>query len=104
MSALYADVNLSATGTVVNGVAGYRIRVISYVLVATTAVTAAWQSSTPTVHAGPMALVAGVPVTEAAAGPSQRGLFLCDAGAGLQLLLGAAVQVGGRVTYELQPV
>lgn len=98
----YADVNVAAgaSNVLVAGVAGYCIVLLNFVLVAAGAVTATFEDSgTGTDRIGPMAIAANGFVSA----DSNIGLTRTASGAGLNLLLGGAVQVGGSIAYRLIP-
>lgn len=99
----YAAVSASASGnnTVVAGVSGKRIRVLSCFLVAAGAVTAKFQSAAGgTDLTGAAALAANggyvLPFNEG-------GWFHTEAGELLNLSLGGAVSVAGSVSYIEEP-
>lgn len=97
-SVKHAPIVASASGAsqVVAGVAGKRIRVLGYTLVAAAAVTAKFQSNaTDLTGALPLAANGGV---SAASGPDVPS-FETAAGETLNVNLGGAVQVGGHLTY-----
>ena len=101
---MLAAISLAATGVVVTGVAGKSIRVLGYVIVATTPVTAQW-SSGATALSGAMPLIAGVPVVCPAAPMvvAGRAAYLeTISGDDLKLTLGAGVQVSGHLEYEFR--
>lgn len=94
----FAAISASSSGnnTIVAAVPGKKIRVLSYVLVGTTAVTAKFQSG-----AGGTDLTGAMPIGAngvVSAGPDE-GHFETAAGALLNLNLGSAVAVSGHVTY-----
>ncbi len=96
-----APISCSSSGsnTLLAGISGYRIRVLSYVLVVTTAVTAKFQSNaTDLTGALPLGANGGV-----ASGPSNPGSghFITAAGEALNLTLGGNVAVAGHFAYEV---
>ena len=96
---LPAKVDISASGNIVAAVAGKKIRVINYVLMAASAVTAKWQSgNTPTDHSGAMSLAAAGGLV---CPDSRAGWFETNAGEPLKLVLGSGVQVSGHLKYQL---
>lgn len=99
----YAVVNASASGsnTVVAAVANKRIRVLSYVIIASGAVTVTWQSAS-TAISGPMALAANGGAAPSAGQSVPAGLigqFETNQGEALVVNLGSAISVGGHITY-----
>ncbi|MGD9644301.1 MAG: hypothetical protein AB7U73_01225 [Pirellulales bacterium] len=96
---LFAKIDLAASGNVVAAVANKKIRVLSYAILAASAVTAKWQSATtPTDHSGAMSLAAagGLVCTH-----NPAGWFETNAGEALKLTLGSGVQVSGHLTYQI---
>lgn len=96
--AKFVSVSASSSGnnTIVAAVTGKKIRVLSYVLVSTTSVTAKFQSgASGTDLTGAMPLGANGVVS---ASPDQ-GHFETVAGQLLNLSLGSAVAVSGHITY-----
>lgn len=89
----------SGDNTLLAASTGNKIRVHSYVLVADTSVTVAFESgASGTALTGDMKLAAGVPLVA----PFQReGYFDCTVAELLNLELGGAVQVSGHLTYSL---
>lgn len=99
----YAVVNVSSSGanTVVAAVTGKRIKVFSYVLVATTAVTVEWRTATTSAGLmAPMPLGANGGIS--AIGTPEVPLFQTVAGELLGLQLGGAVQVSGHIGYTTE--
>lgn len=99
----YAVVNTASSGanTIVAAVTGKRIKVVSYVLIAVTAVTVEWRSGTSAnsiMGAASLGATGGV----AALGDPTTPLFECASGALLGLQLGGAVQVSGHVCYIVE--
>ena len=99
----FAAINASASGgnTIVAAVAGKRIRVVSYVIVAAGSVTATWQSAS-TALSGPMSLAAsgGASASIGIMAPGGAyGLFQTESGEALNLSLGGAVNVAGHLCY-----
>jgi hypothetical protein len=99
----FAAINASASGgnTIVAAVAGKRIRVVSYVIVAAGSVTATWQSAS-TALSGPMSLAAsgGASASIGIMTPGGAyGLFQTESGEALNLSLGGAVNVAGHLCY-----
>jgi hypothetical protein len=78
--------------------AGKFIRVYGYVLVASSSVTAKWQSNT-TDLTGAMSFTANSGV---ASGWARDGWFDCNTNEALKLNLGGALQVSGHVLYEVR--
>lgn len=95
------SISAASTGdnTLLAAVAGHKIRVLSYVLVAAGAVTAAFESAASgTALTGDMSLITGTPLVV----PFQReGHFETVAGELLNLELGGNIQVSGHLTYCL---
>lgn len=90
----------SGDNTLVTAVAGHKIRVLSYKLVAAGAVTTRFESAAGgTALTGVMSQITGVPNDA----PFEREGVLPDTVAGelLNLELGGAVQVSGHLTYCL---
>ncbi len=88
----------STDNTLVAAVTGKKIRVTSFYLVAVTAVTVAFESSTTSALTGIMSLGAtGV----LQAGFNPHGHFETVAAELLNMTLGGAVQVSGWLTYQL---
>jgi hypothetical protein len=97
MSVKYAVISCSSTtNTIVAAVAGEQVRVLSYVLVVTTAVTAKWRSGASTDLTGAMPFGAN----GGAAPYNPAGHFITAAGEALTLILGSGVTVGGHLTYD----
>lgn len=101
----YAVISRASSGEVVAAVAGKRIRVVSYVMVAAGAVTVRIDSATTPIS-GVMSLITGTPLVvphapEGVAG--QKGYMQTAQGEALNLTLGGAVQVSGHLVYELVP-
>jgi hypothetical protein len=100
--ALYAVIDdaLSGNNTLVAAVAGKKIRVLGFFLVAAGAVTARFESDADgTALSGQMTLAAGDPFV--ASGYNPLGWFETVAGELLNLELGGAVSVDGALTYVL---
>lgn len=93
----YAAVALSDSGDVVTLVAGKKIRVLSYCLNTTTAVTVKFQSGAATDLTGAMAAGATGRL-EGSFNPA--GHFETAAGAKLNIVLGSAVATNGHITYQ----
>lgn len=89
----------SGNTTVVDAVAGHKIRVLSYVLVGTGSQTAKFQSSTTTDLTGAMSLIAGNPVV---AEFQREGHFETASGELLNLATSASTAMG-HLTYALIP-
>lgn len=89
----------SGDNTLLAAQSGYKIRVLSYTLVAAGTVTAAFESAAGgTALTGDMTLIAGVPLVV----PFQReGHFETVVSELLNLELGGAVQVSGHIVYCL---
>ena len=108
---LTASIAASSNGdnTIVSAVAGFSIRVISYVLsFSTGTVNAKWMSGTgggatalTGLIYGPLAAGASQTVVAPANDGNARGWFQTDGGKALNLNLSAGVAVGGHVVYEL---
>ncbi len=94
----------STNNTVVAAVSGHKIRVLSYVLVASGTYTAVFNSfdgaSTYTALTGVMPLIAGLPVVNSL---ENEGHFETISGEALVLTLGATTQTSGHMTYALIP-
>jgi len=89
----------SGDNTLLAAQTGYKIRVLSYTLVAAGTVTAAFESGAGgTALTGDMTLVAGVPLVVPLA---REGHFETAAATLLNLELGGAVQVSGHIVYCL---
>ncbi len=102
----YASIDLNATGNVVAAVAGKRIRVVTYVLVASGAGTVKWRSSTTSDLSGAMTVATGTPISaaplpEGLAG--QKGHLETATGEALNLLITGSIQVSGHLVYEVVP-
>lgn len=99
---LFAEVAASASGSneIVAADAQHRIKVVSYVLVADSAVTAQWKSAT-TALSGAMSLAANGGV--AAASQPNVPFFSTAKGEALNLDLGGAVGVNGHIAYVKEP-
>jgi hypothetical protein len=93
-------INASSSGnnTIVASVAGRRIVVTKYKIVAAGAVTVTFESSGGTVLDGPCAYAANGGVCEP---DSENGHFSTLPGEALVLNLSGAVQVGGHVKYAV---
>lgn len=95
------DASSSGSNTIVAAVAGKKIRVLSYVIIAAGAVTAKWQSAS-TDLTGAMSLAANggaAPSVSVLAPGGVYGLFETASGEALNLNLGGAVNVSGHLTY-----
>jgi hypothetical protein len=102
------DVATSGDKTIVSGVVGKSIRVVSYLLLAASAVTAQWKSGTPggTNLSGALPLITGIPVSPAGLVQTQGqeiALFTTNKGDDLVLNLGGNVQVSGHVGFVFLP-
>ena len=98
---LNIDVDTAASHVLVAGVVGYRIVLLNFILVAAGAVTATFEDVTTGINRiGPMALAANGFITGV---DSKCGCTSTASGAGLNLLLGGGVQVGGSIAYRLVP-
>jgi hypothetical protein len=98
----FAKVDLAASGDLVTAVAGKRIRVLSYKLVAAGSVTVKFQSGASTDLTGAMSQIVGVPNACDHAPPVHgvpTGYFETEVGEKLNLVLGGSVQVSGHLTY-----
>lgn len=99
----FAKIDASASGdnSIVAAVTGRRIRVVGYTIIASGAVTAKWRSASTDISGG-MALAANGGAAPAVSVISPGGLFgvlQTEPGEALNLNLGAAVSVGGHLTY-----
>ena len=96
---LQAPIDVSASGdnTVVAAVAGQKIYVVAYDLIAAAAVTLRWKSGGATNRSGPMPLAANSGLGRSSV--PHWPLFWTDAATALTLNLSAAVAVGGTLTY-----
>ncbi len=97
----YLSISAASSGnnTLLAAVTGYKIRVLSYTLVAAGTVTAAFQSgATGTALTGTMTLIAGVPLV---VDLQREGHFETAVSTLLNLSLGGATQVSGFCTYCL---
>lgn len=96
------DKATATTHEIVAAVAGKRIRVLAYLMVAAGAVTATWKSAA-TALTGAMSLITGTP-NQGNPLPNSlqgsRGVFETERGEALNLTLGGAVQVSGWLVYE----
>jgi hypothetical protein len=105
----YAAVSASASGdnTIVAAVAGQKIVLLSYTVIAAGDVSITWKSGASTSLSGAMALAANGGAAPSA-GPLAPGAIvgLLETAAGEALVLGlsAAVAVGGHITYRLVTV
>ena len=88
----------SGDNTIVAAVGGRQIRVIKYSIVAAGAVVVTWKSSTAGAISGAMAFASNGGISEPEA---EAGIMQTAVGEDLVLNLGAAVSVGGMVTYIL---
>lgn len=95
-----APINVATAGdaTIVPAVAGKRIKVVGYVLVAGGSVSVTWKSNA-TPLSGPLSLAANGGVSAHAAPPGF--VLRTNRGEGLVLNLSGSVQVGGHITYYL---
>ncbi|MBY0523438.1 MAG: hypothetical protein K2R98_08560 [Gemmataceae bacterium] len=105
---LNAKIDIAASGQnqIVAAVAGKKIRVVNYLIVAAGAVTAKFQSKeSPTDLTGAMTMAAGQPIGSAYSTARQfggyDGHFETQTGEGLAISLGGAVQVSGHLNYVL---
>jgi hypothetical protein len=102
----HIPINLTASGDLIvapsGSTIGQKIRVTSYVLVASAAFTAQWNSGTgPTPRSGPMSLIAGTPL--AVQGDQEAPVLECGKDEKLTLTLVGTGTVAGHLTYELVP-
>lgn len=102
----YAVINASASGsnTIVAGVAGKRIRVLSYVISSNSNVDCTFQSNETTSLTGPMALGTHGVIASSYGASTPIGLvgqFETDYGEALTLSLNLARVVAGHLTYIL---
>lgn len=99
---LFASVSTAASGqtAIVAASGGNKTKVVSYVLVASAAVTAQWQSGA-TGLSGAMALAANGGIS--AVGQPSAHLFETAVNTALNLNLGGAVQVSGHIAYIQEP-
>ena len=101
---LYGSINLSTLGdtTVVPAIAGYRVRVLGYVISAAGAVSVQFKSGSNAIS-GPMSLVAGSNIAthpSASTEQSEMGVVQTNPGEAFVINLSAAVAVGGHVNYK----
>ena len=97
----YLSVSVASTGnnTLLAAQTGYKIRVLSFTLVAAGAVTVAFQSgASGTALTGTMSLITGVPLV---VDFERFGHFETAVSTLLNLSLGGSVQVSGFLTYAL---
>lgn len=87
----------SGANTVVACPAGQQVRVIGYSFICTSAVTVTWKSGT-TAITGPMDYAANGGLVEP---PDMTGILQTAVGEDLNMTLGGAVQVSGRINYQL---
>lgn len=93
-------VSSSGDNTIVTAVAGKKIRVLGYVLVANAAVNTKWKSGAGTDKTGLLYNAANGGVSAPVVGdPSEVFWFETAAGEALVLNLSGAVAVGGHVVY-----
>ena len=98
-TALSISAASSGNNTLLAASTGYKIRVISYTLVAASTVTASFQDgASGTALTGAMTLIAGVPLV---VNFQREGHFQTTVSTLLNLSLGGAVQVSGHLTYAL---
>lgn len=101
----YALIDLNATGNVVAAITGKRIRLVSYVLVASGAGTVRWRSATTNLS-GAMTVATGTPIVapfapEGMAG--QKGHLETATSEALNLEISGSIQVSGHLVYEAVP-
>lgn len=96
----FASVSVSTSGdnTIVTGVTGVKIKVLSVLLVASGTVSVKWVSNT-TDLTGAMPLVANSGFVLPASSPGQGHYFETAVGQGLKLNLSSAVAVNGHISY-----
>lgn len=93
-----SDIILAPSGSTL----GQKIRVTSYVLVASAGVTVQWNSGTgPTARSGVMSLIVGVPL--AVQGDQDTPVLEAGSNEKLTLTQVGAGTVAGHLTYELVP-
>ena len=98
-TALSISAASSGNNTLLAASTGYKIRVLSYTLVAAATVTASFQDGAGgTALTGAMTLIAGVPLV---VNLQKEGHFQTTVSTLLNLSLGGAVQVSGHLTYAL---
>jgi hypothetical protein len=103
--ALYAPIDCASSGQneIVPAKGNESIIVVSYVLVAVSAVTAKWEGYTALggvateEMSGAMSLITGTPLSPV--GTLQDPLMVVKEGLDLSLLLGSGVQVSGHIAY-----
>ena len=101
---LYGVINTASSGdnTVIPAIAGMRIRVVGYTVLAAGAVVVTWKSAS-TALSGPMAIGTTVGLSLAqnqTSDQSEFGIIQTAPGEALVLGLSAAVQVGGHLNYK----
>lgn len=98
---LFAPINRTSTGEIVAAVAGKKIKVLYYLMVAAEAVAVKWQSN-DTDLTGPMSFSAGGGVATAVGSPSMCWVLETAVNQPLKLNLSASVQVSGNIAYFLE--
>jgi hypothetical protein len=98
--ALHASVQVTGSGDneIVAAVAGKKIRLLSYVLMASAAVNAKWQSNATDITGLKYFVAAGGGIV---APHNPAGWCETVAGEKLDLNLSGAVPIGGEITYQL---
>lgn len=102
----HLSISLAASGDLIAAPAGstvgQKIRVTSYVLVASAACTVQWNSGTgPTARSGVMSLIVGTPVS--VQGDQEAPVLETGKDEKLTLTIVGAAQVSGHLTYEIIP-
>lgn len=98
----HVNINVAAVGTnpLVAGQAGMVVVVINYVMVPQGAVAITLEDADGTDRVGPATLLANVPLVSP---DSNVGWCRTASGQGLNIFLGANVQVGGSLSYRMVP-
>lgn len=87
--------NTATSTAIVAAVPGKSIRLISYVLVSAGVVSVTWENGDGGDRSGPMPMAANTVIHAM----NENGLLWTDPGQSLNLLLSAAIQVSGHITY-----
>ena len=101
---LYESISLSTLGdtTIVPAIAGYRVRILGYVIAAAGTVSVQFKSGS-NVISGPMAMIAGSNITthpSANTDQSEMGVVQTNPDEAFIINLSVAVAVGGHINYK----
>lgn len=101
---LFASIDVAANGdnTLVEANSTFKIKVLSYLIVADAAVLARWKSGAGTNLSGAMSLIANSGVSSPVGSPAQGWLMETAINQGLVMNLSGAIGLRGHLTYFLE--